>query len=117
LILGRRRGAKTRGSKRLSAWALLLLGVALAGVIAFLTWPPRAAISCEQLPELTALAVCAETLFVFSIRTLALENTRDRRLISAGASILAALAFFLAIHYVALYRAPCIAVQHRMHGR
>ncbi len=101
---------------RISPWALLLLGLPLAGVIAFLTWPARVAISCEQLPELTALAVCAATLFVFCIRTVAVENTRDRRLIAAGASILAALAFYLAIHYVALYRKPCIAVQQRLHG-
>jgi hypothetical protein len=116
LILRRKRSS-TPGSKRLSPWALLLLAVLLAGSIVFLTWPTRVVITCEQLPELTALAVCAATLFVFSVRSLALESNRNARLIPGGATVLAALAFFLSAHFVAQYRKPCIAVQQRLHGQ
>ena len=116
MIFRRKRGARVRTSKRLSPWALLLIGLLLAGVIAFLTWPTRAAITCEQLPELTAFAVCAATLFVFSVRSLALDSSRDSRLILGSATVLAALAFFLTVHFVALYRKPCVAVQQHLHA-
>jgi hypothetical protein len=116
LILRGKRSSKP-SRKRLSPWALLLMAVLLAGFIAFLTWPTRAVITCEQLPELAALAICAATLFVFSVRSLALESSRNGRLTLGGATILAALAFFLSAHFVAQYRKPCVAVQQRLHGR
>jgi cytochrome bd-type quinol oxidase subunit 2 len=116
LILRRKRGEQARSSRRISPWALLLLGLLLSGFITFLTWPTRAAITCEQLPELTALAVCAATLFVFSVRSLALDSSHDSRLILGSATVLAALAFFLSVHFVALYRKPCVAVQQHLHA-
>ena len=113
--------------------ALLVLASALAGVVIFYTWPTRTAVSCEQLPELTVLAVCAAILLVFSMRALAAASRRaqpalprayppdpraDRqpdprpnRHIAGGAAILAALAFFLSAHYIRIYRKPCVAVQ------
>ncbi len=116
LRLPLRRGiAKNR--KRLSPWALVLLAALLAGFITFLTWPTRVAITCEQLPELAALAVCAATLFVFSVRALAAQTSRNERFLPAGATVLAGLAFFLSVHFVALYRAPCVAVQKHLHSR
>jgi TRAP-type uncharacterized transport system fused permease subunit len=102
---------RQRRRKRLPHAALLVLSLALAGAVTWLTWPTRGAVFCEQLPELTALAVCAATLFVFSFRALAATGSgEDRR--TAGASlILAALAFFLAVHFVAEYRQACRDVQ------
>lgn len=104
--------------KRLPHAALLVLAALLAGISGFLTWPARPIVSCEQLPQLTAFAVCAATLFVFCFRAIAAAHSsgEDRR-IAGGAAILAALAFFLSVHFVVQYRKPCIAVQHRLHGR
>lgn len=105
--------------KRLPHAALLLLSALLAGVVLFLTWPTRVAVFCEQLPQLTALAMCAATLLVFSFRALALVYTAHRRGESGnmrtpgGAGILAALAFFVAVHFIAEYRKPCVAVQQQ----
>ncbi len=108
----------TRGLARgraLPHAALLLLSALLGGSVVFLTWPARAAIFCEQLPELAVLAVCAAVLLVFSFRALAGASVlgEDRR-IAGGAAILAALAFFLAVHFLAEYRKPCVAIQKHL---
>ncbi len=104
--------------RRLPHGALLLLAVLLAGVVIFLTWPARASVFCEQLPELAALAVCAATLLVFCFRALAgiaaLGAGNERR-IAGGAAVLAGLAFFLSAHFIAQYRKPCVAVQQQLH--
>ena len=108
-----------RLSKRLPHSALLILSAVLAGVVVYLTWPTRGAVFCEQLPQLTAFAVCAASLLVFSFRALALAYaarqkglSEDAR-IAGGAAILAGLAFFLAAHFIAQYRKPCAAVQQQ----
>ncbi len=108
-----------RSSKRLPHAALLVLSALLAGAVVYLTWPTRGAIFCEQLPQLTALAVCAAALLVFSFRALALAHaarqkghSEDRR-VAGGSAILAGLAFFLAAHFIAQYRKPCAAVQQQ----
>jgi hypothetical protein len=109
-----------RTRKRLPEAALLVLSTGLAGAVIFLTWPARGAVFCEQLPQLTALAVCAATLLVFSFRTLALASTTqaDRRArnsyIAGSSAVLAALAFFLSAHFIAQYRKPCAAVQQQL---
>jgi len=81
-----------------------------------MTWPSRATVLCEQLPQLAAFAMCAATLLVFSFRALAAARGagQDGR-IAGGSAILAGLAFFLAIHFVAQYRKPCVAVQQQLH--
>lgn len=83
-----------------------------------MTWPSRVTVLCEQLPSLAAFAMCAATLLVFSFRALAAARGagQDAR-IAGGSAILAALAFFLAIHFVAQYRKPCIAVQQQLHSQ
>jgi hypothetical protein len=101
--------------RRLPHVALLVLAALLAGVVCYLTWPSRAAVLCEQLPQLTVLAICAASLFVFSIR--ARSGARDAGeswQLSAGSAILAALAFFLSAHFIAQYRKPCVAVQQQL---
>ena len=104
------------------AAVLLALSALLAAVVVFLTWPTRGTIFCEQLPQLTALAVCAATLLVFCFRTLSLTYAARRRggpgdgRLPGGAAILAALAFFLAAHFIAQYRKPCVAVQRQIQG-
>ena len=116
--------------KRLPHAALLVLSALLAGVVIFLTWPSRVMVFCEQLPELTVLAACAATLLIFSFRALALRSKSagarraaradgvrrtgiDDARIAGGAAILAALAFFLSVHFVAQYRRPCVSVQQQ----
>ncbi len=101
-----------RTRRRVPHAALLVLAALLAGAVVFLTWPARAAVFCEQLPQLTALAVCAATLLVFAFRALASARAaREPAYIAGSAAILAALAFFLSAHFVAQYRKPCVAVQ------
>ncbi len=100
-----------------------MLAAGLAGVVIYLTWPARAAVFCEQLPQLTALAMCAATLVVFSFRGMALARAERSRggagsaadlRVPGGAAILGALAFFLAAHFIAQYRKPCVAVQQQL---
>ncbi len=104
-----------RQRRRLPHTALLVLAVLLAVAVGYLTWPSRATVLCEQLPELTVLAVCAATLFVFSIRALSgARAAKESWQISAGSAILAALAFFLSAHFIAQYRKVCVAVQQQL---
>ena len=117
-----RRRALTR--RRLPHAALLFLAALLAGAVTFLTWPGRAAIYCERLPQLTALAACAAALLVLAFRGLAasyragnLPGFQEDRRIPAGAAILAGLAFFLAARFIAEYRKPCSAVQQQFTPR
>lgn len=114
----RQRETLSRSARRrrpLPHGALLLLGALLASVVAFMTWPTRAAIFCEGMPELAVLAVCAATLLVFSFRALPAAATagQDKR-IAGGAAILAGLAFFLSIHFLVEYRRPCVEVQQQL---
>ena len=102
--------------------ALLLLAALLAGVTGFLTWPTRGLILCEQLPELTALAMCAAALLVVSVRALSAARQGGQDLhtdprIAGGAAILAGLTLFLSAHFVAQYRKPCLAVQRQVEQR
>ncbi len=112
----RSRPAPAKQHRRVPDAALLVLAVLLAGAVVFLTWPARAAIFCEQLPELTALAVCAATLLVFAFRALAHARSAQQPISSAAsAAVLAGLAFFLSAHFVAQYRKPCATVQRQFH--
>ncbi len=112
---GTNRNAR-RPRKRLPHTTLLVLSAALAGFVGYLTWPARVTVLCEQLPQLTAFAMCAATMLVFSFRAMAGARTAGQDLRIAGSSaILAGLAFFLAIHFVAQYRKPCFAVQQQLH--
>ena len=95
--------------------ALLLLALAEAGVVIFLTWPARHTVLCEQLPELAALALVAAVLLVASIRALG-PATEDRRL-AGGAAIAAGLALFVSAHYLAVWHKPCQDVQKMLHTR
>lgn len=103
--------------RRLPHFALLLMGLLLSGVVLYYTWPPRAAIFCENMPELGALGACAAVLMVVSFRALstAPAANEDRR-ISGSALILAALALFLSVRFIAQYHKPCQAVQQMQHG-
>ena len=94
---------------------MLILAAALAAVVAYLTWPTRGTVFCEQLPELTALAVLAAALVIFGFRALGAAGAQqqDRR-IAGSAIILAALALFLSVHFIAQYRAACKAVQQQV---
>ncbi len=107
--------------RRLPHAALLLLSALLAGTVVYLTWPGRAAIYCERLPQLTALAACGGAFLVLSFRGLAASHgaravqvPREDRRIAGGAAILAGLSFFLAARFIAAYRAPCAAVQQQV---
>ncbi len=101
--------------RRVPHAALLVLSALLAGSVVFLTWPARAAIFCELLPQLTALAVCAATLLVFAFRALAAARVaRQHSYIAGGAAVLAGLAFFLCAHFIAQYAKPCAAVQKQV---
>ncbi len=96
--------------------ALLLLSALLAGVVIFLTWPARSAVFCEQLPQLTALGACAATLLVVSFRALATARAVHEDLrVAGGSAVLAALAFFLSVRFIAEYRKPCVTVQQQFH--
>ena len=111
---GRATGSRSR--KPLPHAALLLLAAALAGVVGYMTWPTRVTVLCEQMPSLAAFAMCAATLLVFSVRSLATARAAGQDLRIAGsAAILAGLAFFLSVHFVAQYRKPCVAVQQQLH--
>ncbi len=126
-------GSPAREQRRLPHAALLILTAFLAAAVGYLTWPARAAIFCERLPQLTALAACAAALLVLAFRALSTATRarsspqsglqsgpgpgtapqEDRR-IAGGAAILAALAFFLAAHFIAQYRRPCADVQQQV---
>ncbi len=96
--------------------AVLVLAVLLSVPVVYLTWPLRAAILCERLPELLAFALLAATLFVLSVRLLADPATPDRR-VPGLAAVLAGLSFFLAVRFVTEYKRPCTAVQQQVAPR
>ncbi len=117
MILRRRALAQ----RRLPHAALLLLSALLAAAVIYFTWPGRAAIYCERLPQLTALAACAGAFLVLSFRGIASsyraagkQAPREDRRVAASAAILAALSFFLAARFIAQYRAPCAVVQQQL---
>ena len=103
----------TRPKRRLPQTTVLVLAVLLSVPVVYLTWPLRAAILCERLPELLALALLAATLFVLSVRLLANPATPDRR-VPGLAAVLAGLSLFLAVRFVSQYRKPCAAVQQQV---
>ena len=105
--------ARARAPRRLPQSAVLLLAALLAGAVVFLTWPTRAAIYCERLPELFALAFVAAALLVLAFRGLAAAAATQggSRYIPGCTALLAGLSFFLAAHFIAQYRKPCAAVQ------
>ena len=111
---GRPRTSKPRTRLRVPPAALLVLALAEAAIVIFITWPSRATVLCEQMPELLALAACAAVLFLVSVRALGQEGAA--RAFAGSAAVLAALALFVSVHYVKVWHGPCTAVQHQLHG-
>lgn len=107
-----RRGAN-RAARRVPPAALLVLALVEAGVVLFLTWPTRSLVICDQLPALSALAICAAVLLVASMQALKAAGP-DRR-IAGGAAILAGVSLFVAAHYIANWHKPCVEVQKQLH--